>query len=225
MDNPSQWRTHIFQDGWSHQPATFGWFFWQVLVNIPAPWSIWEWWMDSANVRKLWSWAMGFASLSRFQSAIKVDCEIIQYERILQHPKLGQIWNHQKYYVIIASNNLKKRFAKYIISKQCNNVENRDHVVSFFFIDAMVFMLDCSHTQGFSGMRLFSSWYQRLFPRMTAWSQNQFTLMNMCTVWANRGIRGPGKTMLMFPEKFWLSRHNHQQFSQIIGNYEQILNS
>ena len=133
MDNPSQWRTHIFQDGWSHQPATFGWFFWQVLVNIPAPWSIWEWWMDSANVRKLWSWAMGFASLSRFQSAIKVDCEIIQYERILHHPKLGQIWNHQKYYVIIASNNLKKRFAKYIISKQCNNVENRDHVVSFFY--------------------------------------------------------------------------------------------
>jgi hypothetical protein len=51
------WRSHMFQRGWNHQPgitiipicSMYGiftyktrWFLGQMLVNIPAPWSIWD---------------------------------------------------------------------------------------------------------------------------------------------------------------------------------------
>ena len=64
---------------------------------------------------------MGFASLSRFQSAIKVDCVDFQKS------------SNMRYEDIAASKigtNLKPSKILCIMSKQCNNVENRDHVSS-----------------------------------------------------------------------------------------------
>jgi hypothetical protein len=84
-------------------------------------------------------------------------------------------------------------------------------------------MLDCSLTRFFWHAPFFEL-VSTTFPlddSMIPKPIHQWT----CAQSGQTGQRGPGKKMHGFLKNDELSRHNHQQFSQIIGNYEQILNS